>query len=100
MSVDADTNVNVYWGAVDEPGSSVLRSIGFVAKAGPKQTYTLALAGQTAWRGIINLVRLTMSCPQNTNVAIQSIAFIPSSTAASIPPTGWTPPYRSALPAG
>ncbi len=84
LSVSADLNVNVYWGAVDEPGSSALRNVGFQARAGGMETYTLMLAGQPGWRGIVNSIRITFVGPANTNVAIQSIEFIPSSTAASI----------------
>jgi uncharacterized protein (TIGR03437 family) len=84
MSVSGDTNVNVYWGADDEPGLGAIRNIGFTANAGPMQTYTLALAGQTGWRGYINLLSLMMSSSPNVNLAIQSIEFIPSSTATTI----------------
>lgn len=84
MSVSADTNVNIYWGAVDEPGSSALRNAGFVAKAAAVQTYNLNLAGQPGWRGTIDLIRLTMSCPPNTDVAIQSIQFLPSAATPAL----------------
>jgi hypothetical protein len=83
LSVSADANLHLYWGPADEPGPSTLRGIGFSAKAGPIQTYTLTLAGNAGWRGIVNLLRLTTS-PTNMTVVIESIQFIPSSTAVSI----------------
>lgn len=84
MSVSGDASVGLYWGAVDEPGSSALRSMFFGAQAGAMQTYTLTLAGQAGWRGIVNLVRLTISSSANVNVAIESIEFLSSSTTAAI----------------
>lgn len=48
------------------------------------QTYTFPLAGRAGWRGIIDLLRLALTCPITTNVAIESIQFIPTSTAAAL----------------
>jgi uncharacterized protein (TIGR03437 family) len=84
MSVSGDASLGLYWGAVDEPGASALRSVFFGAQAGAMQTYTLTLAGQAGWRGIIDLVRLTISSSTSINVAIESIEFLSSSATASI----------------
>lgn len=84
MSVSSDASVLLLWGAVDEPGPSALRTIGFAAQAGAMQTYTLTLAGRAGWRGIINQVRLLISSSANVNVAIKSIEFLPTSTTAAI----------------
>jgi len=84
MSVSGDASVGLYWGAVDEPGPSAVRSVFFAAQAGAMQTYTITLAGQAGWRGIINLMRLTISSSTSINVAIESIEFLSSSATASI----------------
>lgn len=84
LSVSADLYLNIYWGAEDEPGPSVVRNIGFTATAGGAHTYTFTLAGLPGWRGLINSLRITFYGPSNTNVAIQSIQFIPSSAADNI----------------
>ena len=58
--------------------------VSFSAKAGPVQTYTLTLASNSAWRGIINRARLTFQSSAPADIGIESIQFIPSSTPASI----------------
>jgi hypothetical protein len=84
MTTSASVYVTLYWGAVDEPGPSALRNSSFTAQAGGLQSYTLNLAGQAGWRGMINSVRLTFqSTPNvNVNIALQSIQFNPTSAAA------------------
>jgi uncharacterized protein (TIGR03437 family) len=84
MSTSVDASVAIYYGAVDEPSGSAQRVVPFTTPAGPAQTYTLTLAGQPGWRGMINFLRVTISSPVSVNVAIQSIQFLSSSSVASI----------------
>lgn len=84
MSTTIGAYVTAYWGADDEPGPSVVRSSSFIATAGAMQTYTLPLAGLPGWRGLINLLRLSMSSSPNAKIAIKSIEFIPTSDKPSI----------------
>lgn len=84
LSVSADAWVTLSWGADDEPGPSALRNAGFAAAAGPMQTYIVPVANLPGWRGNINLLRLNFSSPQDVNVGLQSIQFVPSSTTKAI----------------
>jgi len=84
MSATAAAGVTFYWGAADEPGVSAIRWAQFQIQPGATQTYTLALTGQTGWRGIIDTLYFMISCPPNTNFAISSIEFLPASSTPSL----------------